>query len=92
MQAVVLLDDLHPVGETLGRDALAGEPRLLGGDRQPGDPAAGGARRMQREAAPPAADLEHVVRGGELQLIADTLQLRPLRICERRALLGEDPA
>ena len=47
---------------------------------------------MQREAAPPAADLEHVVAGRELQLIADTLQLRALRICERRVLLGEDPA
>ena len=43
------------------------------------------ARGVQREPAPAAADLEHVVVGAELQLVADALQLRALRVCERRS-------
>ena len=92
VHSVVLLDDLHSVGETLHCDPLAGERRLLGGDRQAGDAAAGRTGSVQRESAPAAADLEHVIGDCELQLIADPLQLRALRVCERRIPLGEDPA
>ena len=90
--AVVLLEDRHPVGEARGRDALACQLRLLGRDRQARHPAAGLLRRVDREAAPAAADLEHVVVGAELQVRADPVELGALRLGERQLRRLEDRA
>ena len=88
-RAVVLEADLDAVGEAGRRDALAGELELLLGERDAGDPRPVLAGRHQREAAPAAADLEHVVAGAQAQLVADRAQLPLLCLLERVALLPE---
>ena len=87
--AVVLEADLDAVGEAGRGDALAGELELLPGERDAGDPRAVVAGCHQREAAPAATDLEHVVAGSQAQLLADCAQLALLRLLERVALLPE---
>ena len=63
--------------------------RLGRRDRHAGDPCSVLAGRGQRERAPAAADLEHVVVGAELELLADPSQLAPLRVGERLAVVLE---
>jgi hypothetical protein len=86
--AVVLFPDV---------DAQAGgscprEPRLLVRDREPGHAAAARRGCVLGEAAPPAADLEHVVAGPEGERLAQALVLRPLRVGERLARVLEHGA
>ena len=89
-RAVVLEEDLHAVAETRGADALGGQRVLLVRDRHTGDAAARGGRGVDREAAPAAADLQHVVVGAELELLADAPQLVLLRPLERLARVLPD--
>ena len=63
--------------------ALARQAPLLARDRGGGDAAAEALRRVQREAAPAGADLEQVVRRLELELAADEIEPRDLRVVQR---------
>ncbi|MCU0313712.1 MAG: hypothetical protein MUC84_06580, partial [Solirubrobacteraceae bacterium] len=86
---VVLVQDAHPPVEAGLAHALAGERELPVGDRRRGHPAAVLAGSVEREAAPPAADLEQVVAGPEPQLLAEALELRLLGLGERHPRVGE---
>jgi hypothetical protein len=48
--------------------------------------------RVEREAAPAAADVEHALAGLQVQLRADELELVPLRLLERGRAAREDRA
>ena len=74
------------------RGALARERRLLARDRQSRDPTAVRRRGMEREAAPAAADLQHVVGLVELELRAEALEFRALRFGQRDLGRGENRA
>ena len=90
--AEVLEPDLDAVGEARVGDPAARELRLRGRERDAGHARAVLARRGERERAPAAADLEHVVVGAELELVADHAQLAPLRVGERLAVALEHRA
>ncbi len=47
---------------------------------------------MDGEAAPAAADLEHLVLGRELEQSADAVELGALRVDQRHVWLFEQPA
>ena len=81
--AVVLVADLDEALEPGLGDPPTGELVLLARDRQGGDSGATLGGRVKREAAPPAADLEQVVLGLELELVADAAVLVLLRLLER---------
>jgi hypothetical protein len=90
--AVVRDADLDPVLEPeLGHppprvlDLRAGE-----GDAEHADAVL--ARRVDREAAPPAADVEHTLAGLEVELAAHDLELLGLRLLERPGAAREDRA
>jgi hypothetical protein len=80
--AVVAEFDGDAIRETLLLDALARVRELLLADGDPRDFAAGALHRAQREAAPPAADLEDVALGRELELVDDQVELVQLRLIE----------
>ncbi|MNZ41380.1 hypothetical protein D3C78_589280 [compost metagenome] len=63
-------------------DALRGVGVLLARQGGGGHPAAVVAGRVQRHAAPAGADLQQVVGGLEVELLADALQLVELRLLE----------
>ena len=50
------------------------------------------ARGVQREAAPPAADIEHALAGAQAELGAHELELCALRLLECLRAAGEDRA
>ncbi len=91
-RAVVLQPDVDAVGQAGCGGALAGERGLLLGQGDPGDAGAEPARGVQREAAPAAADLEHVRVGSEAELLADAPVLGLLRLLERHRGILEDGA
>ena len=70
----------------------AGELGLRGRERDAGHARAVLAGSGERERAPAAADLEHVVVRAELELVADHPQLAPLRVGERLAVALEHRA
>jgi hypothetical protein len=80
---VVLEEHGDAVAEAGRADALARELVLGRRDGGRGDPAAGATRRVQREAAPARADLEHVILRPERELAADRVELRRRRLRER---------
>ena len=90
--AVVHHPDLDPVADAGRLGPLARDPRLRlrQGDADDLDAVAGGG--VGREAAPAAADVEDPLAGLERQLRADHLELRLLRLLERRRAPREDRA
>src|SRR5439155_19383717 len=80
------------VAEARGLDRTAGQLRLRWRQRDPGHARAGLARRGERERSPAAADLEHVIVGTELELVADPPQLATLGVGERFGLVLEHRA
>ena len=91
MDAVVLLDDAH----AFVRPASRTRPVRLGlrrREREAGDTGAVLACGRERERAPTAADLEHVVVGPEPELVADEPELAALRVGERLVFAFEDRA
>ena len=83
--AVVRDADLHPVLEAGLGHAPARQLGLGGGERDADrlDPVVGG--RVDHEAAPAAADVEHALALPQRELPADQLALGRLRLLERRA-------
>jgi hypothetical protein len=65
---------------------------LLGGDGRRRHPAAARRRGMHAEAAPAGPDLQDVVVGAELQLLADALELGDRGLLERHPLALEQRA
>ena len=80
--AIVAHQHLHAVGEPGLAHPRAGHGVLLGGDGGGGHAAAVVARGVKRERAPARADLDHVVARVELELAADAVELRQLRLLE----------
>ena len=83
--AIILQADLDPVLQAGGPDALAREFVLVGRQRHADHAGAVVARRVDRERAPAAADVEQVIAGREHQLAADVVELVRLR---RRQVFG----
>ena len=81
--AVVSDADLDPVSEPRHRRPFAGERGLPRGQRDAGDMDAVLGGGVKREAAPPAADIEHALAGTQPELGAHELELRALRLVER---------
>ena len=71
MQAVVLLEDLDPVGEPVGRDPLAGSAACSAEIVNPVTRQPVGARACNAKPPQPQPISSTWSRGGELQLIAD---------------------
>ena len=91
-RAVVLQADVHPVRQPGRLDALARQRGLLLGQghaRHPRSPLAG---RVQREPAPPAADLQHMGAGPQAELLADAAVLGLLRLPQRHLGVLEERA
>jgi hypothetical protein len=82
--AVVLEHDLHAAVEARLAHAPRGHRVLLARQRGGGHPAAVVARRVQCERSPAGPDLHEVVRRLELELAADHVELRLLRLAQRR--------
>src|SRR5438876_3404489 len=90
--AVVGDADVDPVGQSGRRRPLPRERGLPLGQRDAGDVGAVLARGVQREAAPPAADIEHALAGAQAELRAHELELCALRLLERLRAAREDRA
>ncbi len=82
--AVVLEQHRDPVLEARGADPVGGEVVLLLGDGGGGHPAAVARGRVHGHRSPARADLQQVIVRPEAQLRADALELRVLRLLERR--------
>jgi len=54
--------------------------------------AAAGRGGVNRERTPAGADLEHAILGTEVKLLADTFELRDLRLLERHRIVLENRA
>ncbi len=83
---VVLDADLHPVGEPLVGDALAGERGLLLGERDADDAHAVLAGRVDRHGTPAGADVEKALTWGQAQLAADQFELVALGVLQGAAI------
>ncbi|MNG32962.1 hypothetical protein D3C84_1190960 [compost metagenome] len=68
--------------QTLLLDSAKCVGKLFMGQRGGGDLAAVVGGRIQRHTAPASADLQQVVTGFEIELLADALQLVDLRLFE----------
>ena len=90
--AVVGDAEVDPVRDPGRGGALACKRGLRLRQRDAGDVDAVLARGVDREAAPAASDVEHPLPGLERQLAADQLELRLLRLLERRRATREDRA
>ena len=90
--AVVDAEDLDLALEPGGSHPRLGVLALLARDRRRRHPAAVARRRVHGEPAPPGADLEQMVVGTQLEPAADPLELRRLRLLERRVLALEPSA
>ena len=90
--AVVLQPDLDPIAEPGVGDALAGELVLLARDRDADRVHAVVAGRVQRHAAPTAADVEQPFAFAKVELATDQVVLRPLRPIERIVFVLEHRA
>ena len=84
--------DLDPVGQAERGDPLAAERGLLVGDRDPENLGPVFAGRVDREAAPAAADVEDAVALLEAELGRDEVELGPLGLLEGLGAAGEDRA
>ena len=89
---VVLHADLDPVGEAALRHALARELGLGLRERDADDTDPMALGRVDGEAAPAAAHVEHALALLQVQLGADQLELRLLRLLERLGAAREDRA
>ena len=87
--AVVLQLEAHAAGEARRLGAGARHAQLLARERQPRDLDAVLARQMQREPAPPAADVEHPLARLQAQLGGQMRALGALRRLQVHAGLGE---
>jgi hypothetical protein len=74
---------MRPPGLADPRPPFAHVTELFVADRRGRDAAAVAGRRPDGEAAPPAANLEHVVVGREFQRPADAIDLLRLRLLQR---------
>jgi hypothetical protein len=90
--AVVLEQHAHAIAQAGPADPLGRVGVLLGGDRGRRHAAAVARGGVLGEAAPAGADLEHVVRGRELELGADPLELAQRGLLERGRGRVEDGA
>ena len=81
--AIVEITQLDLVGEPGSGDALATQLDLGGGDGDAQDVDAILARRMNREAAPSAADVEDPHARLQIELAADEVELGGLGLLER---------
>ncbi len=90
--AVIEALDSRALREARLRDAIVAEGRLVLADRDAGRPGAEGLRRVHREGAPAAADVEHLVARAQHQLAAHQVHLVVLRLLERLVLVVEDRA
>ena len=82
---VVLDADLHPVGEALVGDALAGVGGLFLGERHADDAHAVLAGRVDRHGAPAAAHVEEALTGAQAELAADEFELVALGVLQGAA-------
>jgi len=90
--AVVGHTDLDPLGQTGLRDALAGQLGLPRRERHAGDGHPVVACRMDREAAPATADVEHAHARSQRELARHELELRALGLLESLRAAREDRA
>jgi hypothetical protein len=90
--AVVGDADVDELANACGFGAFTGDPRLRLAERDAGDVHAVVLRRVDRPAAPAAADVEDALARLELQLGADELELGSLRLFERGGAAAEDRA
>src|SRR4051794_37880129 len=90
--ALVLDADVHLVGHTRFGSTPARDPSLRLRQRDAGDVDVVLLRGMDHPAAPAAAHVEHALPGLQVELRADQVQLRALRLLERRRSTGEDGA
>src|SRR6185312_62302 len=84
---VIVLDVLDPIGEPLGRGALAREAHLLVRDVERAHFHPVVPRHMQGERAPPEPRLDDRLTRLQAELAADVVHLGSLRLIERRRLL-----
>ncbi len=80
---IVHQQDLGPICQPSALHPLASQPHLLFGQRDPDRPDAIVLNRMHDQRAPAATDVEQALTGGQTQLAADMVQLRPLGLVDR---------
>ena len=89
---VVLQQDVHAVRDALALEALLGEIKLRLRDGDGRDAAAVRLHRVAREAAPAAADFQHVVAALDVEFAAKCVVFFKLRDFQRVVRRGENGA
>ena len=87
--AVVIVDELHSIGEAFAAGTVAGKRQLFPRDVERLHPRSIMLRHMQRQRAPAAPGFDDGVPWLKSQLAADEIELGMLRLVERHPRVGK---